>query len=393
MVIGTHEVTYKLTDAFSGALLAELPLAGVTFTLGMNQAGPFQGTLDVEDPLVQSIDWLNATRVNRSGLWVDIDGSIAWGGAVTDRTYTLSKSTLSLSGQEWYYYFGLRLQAADYGALWASTPVPSTTIASRVMSDALAAPYSLPITVVVDGVTPSEFWIPFSAPITQRLSVDMIVRELAQMGYPVGFDIAGDPFYLSGIPTAQITLSYPQRGTAPPSPPLVMDLANAIEFTYDENGTSQANGMVEMLSGSGGVSGEAFSEASLGDGWPLLEAMGSHSSMSSIPAPDAVVEAFLTGDLALRAYPLTVATVTYPLFDDTGMGAYPSWGDWQVGDDVLVILKSSADIPANPRFPDGLSSYFRIVSAEVTIKDEGVSTVKFTLNVPPSNLPILPPGI
>lgn len=394
-LVGSHTITYKSTNVFSGALLAELPFTGVSFSLGMDQAGPFQATLNVEDPLVRSIDWVTATQVNRAALWVDIDGGLAWGGVCTDNDYTDSKSTATISGQEHYYYAGLRLQAKDYAGQWASTPAPAATIAYTVLADVLNVQYSLPVTIVPATVAPSQFWVPFSAPITQRLTADMIVRELSAMGYPVGFDFASDPVYVSGRPLAQITLSYPRRGTTAPSPVPVMDLGSAIDWSYEVNGTSQANGIVEMLSGSGGVSGEAFAEAPLQEGWPLLEAMASHSSMSSIPAPDSVVEAFLTGDLALRAYPLAVLTVTYPLFDDTGSGAYPSWGDWSLGDDVIVILNPAQGNgpPSNPRFPNGLNFTFRIVKADVTIKDEGVSTVRFTLNLPPSNLPIEPPGV
>jgi hypothetical protein len=392
---GGHTVTYKQTGAFSGALLLEPELKGVSFTLGLNQAGPFRGGLAVEDPVVQSSDWLDATEVNKTCTWVDIDGQLAYGGITNDRNYDLAKGAVELSASEHYSYLAQRLQAKDYAGQWAQTPAAALTIAQTVLTDALAVIDSVPITILTQGSTPSQFYVPFSAPITQRLSVDMIVREFTQMGYPVGIDFAHDPIYVAGKPTAQITLSYPQRGRTPPASPLEMDLSYALQFTYEEQGQSQANGIVEMLSGSGGVSGEAFAEAPLAQGWPLLEAVGSHSGMSSIPAPDAVVEAYLTGDLALRAYPMVVATVTFPLFDDSGAGGYPSWGQWQIGDDVLLVSSPAAGNgpPANPRFPTGLQFYFRIIQAEITIADEGISTVKFTLNLPPSNIPTLPPGV
>lgn len=388
-----HVVTYKMADAFSSALLAELPLMDVEFTLVLNQAGPWKAELNVEDPLTRSADWIAATAINRTCLYVDIDGTLAYGGITTDRTYQLSKSTLSLSGSDHYYYIGRRLQAKDYGAVWASTPAAAAYIAETVMTDALAVDGSLPILITPAAVAPTEFWIPFSAPIQQRLSVDMIVQQLCAMGYLVGADVKANPIYVGGLPTAQLTLGYPQLGNTPPAPLLVMDVASAIDFTYDENGTSQANGMVEMLSGSGGVSGEGFAEGPLMEGWPLLEAVGSHSSMSSIPVSDAVVEAFITADLALRAYPLTTATITYPLFDDSGLGYYPSWGEWAVGDDVILLLAADTSIPSNPRFPEGLQFVFRIVKADVKIPNEGVPTVTFTLNIPPSTIPILPPGV
>lgn len=388
-----HEIRYLCTDAFTGSVIEELPLTGVTFELGLNQAGTLEASLNVEDPEIQEMSWIEATGVNKTGMWVDIDGGLAWGGITTEQSYTMSKGQVSLHAQEHYYYMGLRLQAQDYGAVWASTPVPATTIASTVMGDALAVQGSLPLAVVVEGITPSEFWIPFSAPISQRLTVDMIVRELSSMGYLVSYDFASDPSYVAGLPTAQLTLSYPRRGITAPNPPLVMDVSDCIDLVYDVSGSQQANGMVEMLSGSGGVSGEAFFPAAIQEGWPLLEAVGSHSSMSSIPVPDSVVEAYLVGDLALRAYPQTVVTITYPLFNDTGAGTYPQWGDWQVGDDVLLMLPPSSALPANPRFPGGLYFIFRIVKADVKIADEGVSTVDFTLNVPPLTTPILPPGV
>src|SRR6185437_15491424 len=116
-----HVVRCLCTDAFTGSVIEELPLTGVGFELGLDQAVTLEAALDVEDPEIQQMSWIEATAVNKTGMWVDIDGALAWGGITTERTYTLSKGQVALHAQEHYYYLGMRLQAADYGALWAST--------------------------------------------------------------------------------------------------------------------------------------------------------------------------------------------------------------------------------------------------------------------------------
>lgn len=389
-----HVVRYLCADVFTSQILEELPLTGVTFDVGLNAAGTASGTLNVEDPHVRQMSWLAATIPNRTFLNIDIDGQIAWNGPIVGRPYTNSKGAVQVKAQEPYGYLAQRLQPKDYGAQWATTPTDAASIARTVLTDALAITQSMPIAVVAAAVAPSQFWVTLSAPISQRQTVSMIVSQLTQMGYLAGCDLASDPIYVGGKPIMQITLSYPARGRPASAPALMMDLTDAIDWDYDEDGLAQANGIVEMLSGTGGVSGEAFADGPLGDGFPLLEASMSHPSMSSTPAQDAVVEAFITADLALRAYPPATMTVEYPLFDDTGRGTYPSWGDWIIGDEVLVTLPpGSPEVPANPRFPTGLNFWFRIVKASVTIADQGVSTVKFTLNMPPSTVAVPPPGL
>lgn len=392
-----HDVNYLFTNVFSGEVLAELPLTGVQFSLMLNQPGPFQATLNVEDPLVQTVNWIDATIPMKTNVWVNIDGQLAYGGLLTNRVFTQGSPQVQLQGQDFLGYLTQRLQAQDYSENWYSPPGGSCgDIAHQVISDALAVPSSLPISIVPAAEAPEGYWITLTAPITQRQTVASIVSQLTMMSYLVGIDYACDPVYVNGVPAAQITLSYPRRGRPAGQSGIVLDTSYAVGqngFAFSEDGTQMADGVVEMLAATGGVSGEQQAAVAFDDGFPLVEQVMTHAAFSPAALPDTVTQAFANADLAMYAYPVIVPTVTMPLFDDTGSGGYPSWGHWMIGDDGLLVVPQTdgPGPPANPRFPNGLEYYYRIVRADVTIADQGVSTVQFTMNIPPATAPPAPP--
>jgi hypothetical protein len=62
-----------------------------------------------------------------------------------------------------------------------------------------------------------------------------------------------------------------------------------------------------------------------------------------------------------------------------------------MGDDVTLYVPVDSYLPTNPRFVNGMIYDFRIVRNDVTIADEGLSTMELTLNVPPDTQPNLAP--
>lgn len=238
------------------------------------------------------------------------------------------------------------------------------------------------------GGTTLTSWVVMSYPSIQRQTVNMIVSQLQQMGYGVGFDFGVDVGYNSaGVPAATLNLSFPRRGRIAGTTGLVVDIEDATQFEYSEDATQMGNQIYETSTSTGSITVIDAWAPSLEAGWPLLEQLISHPDINSTPNVQIVLAACAASDLALYAYPVSVINVTVPAWQN------PKLGDYITGDDVRVLVApASQGVPANPRFPNGLDFYWRITEYEVTIADQGLSTVKLTLNLPPYNTPLAPPS-
>lgn len=392
-----RDISYFCTDLY-GNLIAVLPFTGVTWSTVLNGAGQFTATLPVEDPKVANLNWVEATAPNKACLWVGIDGpTMVFGGIIQQRTYDQTAQTITVTANEFWGYLNQRLQAFDYGTTWAAAPgAAAMTMAETIISDALNAANSIPISVATEGSVPSEYYIVGSFPLSQQQPVASLVQQLQEMGYLVGFDFATDVAQIGNLFAATITLSYPRRGRVAGTTGLAVT-APFVGLTYNEDGTQQANQIEEMATATGGVGATvAWTPAMTTDGYPLLEAVESHMVFSAqtfdisseVSASQPVLEAWGDDDLALYAYPASVLTVTVPLFG-TGL----SIGDFELGDDIRVIIpKQAGGGPGTcPRFPNGMDMYWRITQVEVEIPDEGLPTMALTMQLPPASTPERPP--
>lgn len=381
---------------------------------------------------MRNIDFARATAPNLTCLWVDVDGQLLFGGPVQGWNYTESAQTLVVTANDFYQYFSQRLQAKDYTNNWgdAATAAGATEIADTIVTDALAASHSLPIGVQALGTpTPIQYEVMFSAPLSQQQTVDSLLSQLQQMGYNLGFDFYMYYEYVSNTPSATLVLAYPRAGRVAGTTGLVLDTTNATEVVWSVDGTQQANRVVELGTSTGGVGAIAtYAPSTTVDGYPLLEMVGTESELSPVGQanePNHILNAWAKDDLALYAFPVVTPQITQGAFQDS-----MSLGEWIVGDDTRVIVPKDANHssgwtsgggtpydssqtydssdaydstasfssplvskPSNPLFPDGLDYYLRIVRADVTIADEGLSTVTYTLNQPPGEIPQMPPGI
>jgi hypothetical protein len=386
-----QQFTCKFTSLMNFAQLrAELPLNGLTFSKTLNAPGAWQATLPVEDLGIRRSAWQEATAVNRTALWVDVGGALLYGGMVQQRKYTMSTGQLTLSGNDFCGYLSQRLQANDYKEYrsWATTGASALEIANTVISQALERAYSIPIRTAVSAVGPEKrYWITFSAPETQQQTVASILSQLQELGYLTGIDYACDvAFSAKGVPEATITLSYPRRGSGTP---VVIDLSGATELEYDEDGTQQADRIVEQAGATIDRTGAGQWAPTRDAGYPLLEAEVSHTALAPSEATAAVLRAYVEGSLAARAYPLTAPVVTLPMFGS------PSIFELNVGDDVILRIPKVAGAQplTNPRFPEGLEAPFRIVRIDCEVPDQGVPTMALTLNIPLGLAPAEPPEL
>lgn len=390
--MSTNVVTYYLADFMTGKYITKLPLTQVSFSMSLNSSGRFQGTLNVEDPRIVELDWISATQPGRSVIWVDVNGVLVWGGIIWTRRYTMSAFTVELGANDFWSYFTQRVQAKDYSETWIA-PEDPMIIAETVINDAVAItqsafqPGTIPFATVQHGSTVLTSWVMMSYPYMMLQTVEMIVSQLTQMGYGVGFDLNANVAYVNGVPSVTLDLSYPRSGRIGSASPVIIDLETADEFVLPEDATQTGNQVYETSTSAGSILvidswGQAFT-----DGYPLLERLISHPDINSTPIVQIVLQACATGDLDLYAYPATVPTVTLPAFGDNPIGSY------FVGDDARLVIRNVAGdgMVNNPRFPNGLDYIWRITEIEVTIADEGQSTSKLTFNLPPGDAPVRPP--
>lgn len=384
-------ITYLCTDLSGTDVIAELPFRNASWSWVLNGAGSWSATLPVEDPRVQAADWLDATAPNKTCLWVDINGTLVWGGVIQTRRRHMGSDGLSVKvgANDHWAYFGKRVQAQDYSTNWATSGAGSSAIADQILSDVMAVANSLPVSLAPAAAVPSQFDVTLSWPSSQRMAVKMVVQQLSQMGWQVGFDLATDVAYVSGVPTATITLSYPRRGRVAGTTGLIVDVTGeGISFDYDEDGTQQAVSVYEMGSAAGGVEVQAVWDPAMAtDGYPLLESVSAHSMLSPTPALPTVLQAMAEGDLSVSAYPVVTPTVTLPMFSDSA-----PIGSYIVGDDISIVCPTETYLPTNPLFPNGLQFYFRIIKAEFSGVDKGVAKQTLTLAVPPASTPVQPPS-
>lgn len=301
--------------------------------------------------------------------------------------------------------------------------VPAVEIAYWMLKQALEVSGSMPIdvkTYMPNGEELAEadiaainrsYWITFSSPVHQAQTLDAILTQLQELGYLVGIDYyTGYDRSSAGVPETVIALAYPRAGISEPSEAPVIELSEALEFTYHEDGTGQSNS-VSARAGAGETKKEKEEERkkswakALEEGYPLLEQVGTMPAMAKSEEPEKALEAFLRGLLATSAYPLLAPVITLPMFGarEGGEGGLSIF-DIKVGDDVLLrIPKGYGDLPSNnPRFPNGLPEtnellFFRIIRIDCRVPDEGVPVMDLTLNLPPKSedehqVPVKPPG-
>lgn len=410
---------YQFTSLMDPSrLIAELPVNNATFSLVLNGSGPWAGTLNVEDSEVRKTSWREATRVNRSAVWIAVEKPylsgrvLIYGGRTTGRDYLESTGIVSLSGSDFYGLLAQRFPSphpagapeetgyTEYtdpeGHTWAvlaESPPPgvaergasAATIAYWLLRQALEeVAESPPITIVASSEpTPQQFWITFSAPRTQNQTLATMLSQLHQLGYQVGIDVIQQVEYVAGVPTVSIGIFYPRRGSESS-----LVIASRLDLEYQEDGTQQSNGVVEMVGGTGEDAEERRWAPAFAEEYPLLSQVVSHASVSPTAQSARVLAAYEEGDLAVYSYPLTTPVVTLSMF------GRPSILDLaEVGENVkLRIDKTAGEVPeTNPRFPNGLDFTFRTVRLDATVPDQGLPTMKVTLNIPPSSTPIVPP--
>lgn len=398
-----HQITCKFTSLgrvggdfdHSFKLLAELPVNDLKFTKTLNGVGPWSGYLNVEDLGMRKAPWKKATKVNKTAMWVDIDGVLVYGGPTTGQDYTMSTGHADLTGGDFCGYMSQRVGEFDYeleggytdpeGHHWP-TGAPALSIAYYVLLHVLEEEGSINVGVAkvsYGGTAPESDWVSIQLRLTQLQAVASVISQMEEYGQKIGIDYACDVAYNDeGEFTATITLSYPTRGEE--STTTTIDLANTLSFTYPEDGTEQVNRVWQAGSSQIYRLARKYTPSTADEGYPVLEAVDSHPSQEETgETPTAAnLARYAAGYLSQKVQPAVSPVLKLPMFGQ------PSITEIDVGQRVrLTSIPTVGDLPdTDPRFDDQESleeleeSPFRITRIDASVPDEGEPTMAVSLD-------------
>ena len=96
----TTTYRYLFADLLTNNIIAELPLTNVSFTQQLNQAGTLSGQLLLSGLNANTFNVLNGTIPAKTGIYVDRNGTLVWGGVIWGRPYDSDSQTLSIEARE-----------------------------------------------------------------------------------------------------------------------------------------------------------------------------------------------------------------------------------------------------------------------------------------------------
>jgi len=348
---------YLFTDLLTNAVLAELPLKGVSFTQALNGAGTFAAQLPLGDSRVAALNPIDATAPGRTAIWVDRGGTLVWGGVLWLRRWNSDARMLELAGAE----FGSFLKAGrlttykNYSG-WEYCDSIRDMLAwdaartGRNIGMGVSA-NSSGIAVATDALTVYGY---------ELKTILDIINQLATL--PNGVDYAVDVAYVSGVPTKTFNIGWPRRGRLLGDTGWVFEHpGNIVKYVWPEDATS----MADTIWATGAGTGDAMlvvagSDPSLlGAGFPLLEDVVAHKDIRDL----GMLAAYANADVAIRNYPVVVPELYVRADMDPVLGSYI------VGDDVRVRILDDRFVAP------GLDQYNRIVDLTVKPGDDAPEEV------------------
>lgn len=375
---------YLCTNLLTNQVIAELPLTGVTYSQALNEAGSFDGHMILSDIRTQqtlgtystantfTLD--NVTTTGKTGLYVERDGIIVWGGIIWSRQYDSASQTLSIGGREFESYYDRRRVNNDQ-VFAAGTD--QFSIVNSLLTQANNQP-SGNIGVVMQSPLGSSVGMPSAYPIwdNEKRTVFDVVRDLSRQSTPYGFDFAINCAYDSNKNlTRTFNLYYPRKGQSYSTnafQPMLEFPGSMLYYAYPEDGGSMANRMYGA--GQQGYVYTATNYDALAEGFPLLE-----DSVSFVQIPNPlVVNSMTEGEVSARALPVTVLTASWsPTTDPIEYGVDGQlitadvgmvFGSFQTGDVFRIRI-------TDDRFPTTLETSLRLQKFDVRVGDGGTAEI------------------
>jgi hypothetical protein len=358
---------YLFTNLATQEIIAELPLTGVGFTQQLNQAGTFSGHIllsGLNDNATgvnsSTYNVLNATIPAKTGLYVDRDGVLVWGGVIWGRTYNSQSQTLTIQAREWISYFERRRITETL----VYTNTDQLVLAKNLITWAQGQPNgNIGVIYNTDGQTTSGILVDRTYYYYEYKGVFNAIQDLSRQndGFDFAIDVSYDP--TTGLPRKSFNTYYPHtNGTTVPV--FLFPAGNVVEYEYPEDGTLAANYIYTLGAGSneGKLISYAVDTTKYAQGWALLEDVVNYSDITD----SNVLSALAQGQVNAYAYPPTTIKLTAPPYVD------PVFGTYEIGDDARIIIQDD-------RFPNGLDAIYRIVGISIQPGEDGPERVTLTL--------------
>jgi hypothetical protein len=385
--------------------LFDLPINTANFSTVLQGNGTFMGTVQMADPGVRAA--LNGQPplfllCDRTALYVEYDGTLVWGGILTQAKYDSLLQTCQIQGMDWWGYFAQSrlvtwnttytnadelLVAADLiniaqGAASSSSASPAVP-AGQVVGGAVGVLLGPNATAALGGSYTSGQAQTVLYAQTSLKSVAGAISDLATALQ--GFDWAVNVVYVNGVPTKTFDIYYPRAGrtqqTQQASGSAVvfnMSDKDCLKYILTSGQTQTANTVYGSGSGAGNtaITSVQSNPNLLTAGWPLTE--------QSISYTDVTAQAQLDGLTAAAVGAWQVPVTNPELWWSPGSFDQPL-GSWAIGDDARLICAP------DPYFPNGYDSargntgeqYWRIHQWTTYVVDQGASYVDIVLGTPP----------
>ncbi len=366
-----HTYTYLFCDLRTDTLLAELPMASVSYSYELTGIGKLTGTIPYNDETLP-LDPETAATPARTAVYVDRDGVLVWGGIIWTRQDTTGGKTVQAAEFPSYYQhrYVKKTLSTDTSLLMDANYVQDG--GQRLYNDQKYVVWSLlryandqaggdlhidlsQLASNPHGITRTATYFGYERP-----EIYKAISELAAAddGFDFAIEVGWTPSANNNPPTRyrRARTWFPRRSRSAAESGLVFSkgggYGSILDYDWPEDGTS----LVTEMSGLGAGSGEAkivktaVAQDLIDSGWPLLEGVASYDGV----VDEAQVQGLTNADLEARS-----GSQVQPTFE-VAADVDPEFGSYQVGDEALFV------IDPEPQSPNGRSGVLRIVSIENT---------------------------
>lgn len=360
---------YLFADLRTNAILAELPLTGVTFSQVLNSPGTLNARLMISDVRESAYDIQGATIPARSAVYVDRDGVLIWGGIVWTRRYNSETQTIEMMAREFdSYWENRRIAVSD-----AFINQDQLTVVEDLITTAQSATggdIGIIIPSNTSGVLISRVYYGY-----ELKDLYGAIKDLSNADN--GFDFNVDVYYdQTNTPRKRLDLGYPARGrTYSASDPaaLVFEFpGNMVAYEYPEDGVTTANTIYAI--GPGSNEGKLIASASIPGqitaGWPLLEDTTTYNDTYDPTLLGNIAQA----EVIAKRVPISTVKAVLPAY------VAPVLGTYKTGDQCLLRITDARFPSVNGGY--GLAEVRRIVAINVEPGETGPERVTLTLALP-----------
>lgn len=366
-----HTYTYLFCDLLTDTLLAELPLAGVSYSFELNGVGTLSGTIPYSDETIP-LDPETASAPGRTAVYVDRDGVLVWGGIVWTRQGVAGGKSIQAAEFLSYYQHRYVKETLSTDTSLIIDPAYVDAGGQRLFTDQKFIVWSLlkyardqaggNVGIDINALTAPGHGINRTATYFgyERPEIYKSIAELAAAddGFDFGIEVGWTSSANNQAPTRfrKARAWYPRRGRPAAESGLVFSKGGGhgsiLSYDWPEDGTS----LVTEMSGLGEGTGEAkivktaAAQDLLDSGWPLLEGVATYEGVID----ETQVQGLTNADLQTRSQ--SNVQPTFEVSADTD----PEFGSYSVGDEALFV------IDPEPQSPAGREGTLRIVSIENT---------------------------